>query len=95
MLEFTSQIIASNFPASQELWNTPSKVCSIAACGWAYIQVGLRINLPPEVAGGNWWVFSTGGGFHHVFCFSKRVKDVIQTSGSAADYFRLRDYLTK
>ena len=31
MLE--SQSIAWDFPASQELWNTPSQVCSIAACG--------------------------------------------------------------
>ena len=37
MLEFTSQSIAGIFPPSQELWNTPSQVCSVAACGWAYI----------------------------------------------------------
>ena len=36
MLEFRSQSIAGNFPPSQELWNTPSQVCSVAACGWAY-----------------------------------------------------------
>ena len=53
------------------------------------------INLPPELAGGNWWVFSTGDGFYYVCLFSKRVKDVIQTFGSPADYFRLCGYLTK
>ena len=26
------------FSASQELWNTPSQVCNIAACGWTFIQ---------------------------------------------------------
>ena len=36
MLEFTSQSIACDIPASQELWNAPSQVCDIAACGWAY-----------------------------------------------------------
>ena len=35
MLESASQAIAGDFAASQELWNTPSQVCSIAACGWA------------------------------------------------------------
>ena len=35
MLENASQAIAGDFAASQELWNTPSQVCSIAACGWA------------------------------------------------------------
>ena len=36
MLQFTSQSIAGSFPASQGLWNTPSQVCNVAACGWAY-----------------------------------------------------------
>ena len=36
MLEFTSQSTASKFPASQGLLKTPSQVCSVAACGWAF-----------------------------------------------------------
>ena len=36
MLEFMLQSIACDIPASQELWNAPSQVCIIAACGWAY-----------------------------------------------------------
>ena len=39
MLENASQTIAGNFPASQEFWNTPSQMCSIAACGWAFRQI--------------------------------------------------------
>ena len=35
MLESALQHIACNFEASQGLWNLPSCVCSIAACGWA------------------------------------------------------------
>ena len=31
-----SQHIPCNFDASQELWNVPSRVYSVAACGWAY-----------------------------------------------------------
>ena len=27
------------FYVSQEFWNTPSQVCSIAECGWAYSLV--------------------------------------------------------
>ena len=38
MLEFTSQSIACDIQASQELWNAPSQVCSIAACGGAISQ---------------------------------------------------------
>ena len=34
MLEFTSQSIACEIPASQQLRNAPSQVCSIAVCGW-------------------------------------------------------------
>ena len=37
MLNFLSQHIACDFKASQRLWNTPSQVCSIAACGPGYI----------------------------------------------------------
>ena len=36
MLEVASQGIACDFGASQQLWNVPSWVCSIAACGWVY-----------------------------------------------------------
>ena len=45
MLEFTSQRIAGNFPASQELWNTRSQVCNIAACGWALWCTVLKIQI--------------------------------------------------
>ena len=36
MLEFTSQSIACEIPALQELWNAQSQVYSIPACGWAF-----------------------------------------------------------
>ena len=51
MLEFTSHSIASNFPASQELSNTPSQVCSVAACGWALRHTRscyLKLIMPPK-----------------------------------------------
>ena len=35
MLENASQSIAGDVDTSQELWNVPSQVYSIAACGWA------------------------------------------------------------
>ena len=37
MLENASQHIACDFSVSQELCNVPSRVYSIAACGWALI----------------------------------------------------------
>ena len=35
ILENASQHIACDFSVSQELWNVPSRVHSIATCGWA------------------------------------------------------------
>ena len=35
MLKFASESIACGFAASQEHWNAPSQVDTIASCGWA------------------------------------------------------------
>ena len=37
MLEFRSHSIACDIPGSQVLWNASSQVCSIAACGLAFM----------------------------------------------------------
>ena len=42
MLENASQTIAYYFDASQGLWDTPSQLCTIAACGWALIGTMYR-----------------------------------------------------
>ena len=42
MLENTSQHIACDFDVSQELWNVPSWVYSIAVCGWALSALRLE-----------------------------------------------------
>ena len=39
MLENVLQGIPCDFKASQGLWTTPSQVCSIASCGWAYTHI--------------------------------------------------------
>ena len=41
MLGFISQSIACDFLALHEFSNTSSQVCSIAACGWAYLYLFL------------------------------------------------------
>ena len=38
MLENTTQHIACDFDVSQEVWNVPSRVYSIASCGWAFMH---------------------------------------------------------
>ena len=43
-LENVSQSIACNFGAWQELWNTRSRMCSITACGWAFIRTARSPN---------------------------------------------------
>ena len=42
MLENASQHIACDFDVSQELWNVPSRVYRIAACGWALRHINLE-----------------------------------------------------
>ena len=54
MLENASQHIACDFDVSQQLWNVPSRACSIAACGWALcvrsnVSLTMSVGLSFEV----------------------------------------------
>ena len=62
MFEFTSQRIACDIPALQELLNAPSQVCMIAACGWAYSRVRCGIdNTSKNRKVGKWSESSVDG----------------------------------
>ena len=59
MLENASQHIACDFDVSQEFWNTPSQVCSIAACGWAYRPIA------PDFGIAQPFIIRFSNGFQH------------------------------
>ena len=50
MLNFPSQHTACDFDTSQQLWKTPSQMCSIAACGQGYYHApsSLEASKTPE-----------------------------------------------
>ena len=96
MLENASQAIAGDFAASQELWNTPSQVCSIAACGWA---LSLIVTKSPELfdspsAGVIWGSRKGGDGVLKSWSNLKTAMSHVKLKKKAVSFVRLTDNAT-